>query len=118
MPLFAPVTIAVWPDRSGTSASVHAFELIATRLGRARHEGVAELDGFDLVLDVHDRRPVFPLRSQVHDDPPMADATDGTVSPGSDWESHLGPVDQVLGCVEIWERLSTEREANGGAEAE
>ncbi|HKL29615.1 MAG TPA: hypothetical protein VJ898_10155 [Natrialbaceae archaeon] len=48
----------------------------------------------------------------------MTDVTDRTASPGSDRESHLAHVDQVVGCVEIWERLSADREANRGPEAE
>jgi hypothetical protein len=67
---------------------------------------------------LHDRRPVFRLRAEVHDDPSMSDATDGTASPGSDLESHLDHVDGVVGCVEIWERLSAPREDKRGSEAE
>ncbi|MFT4957678.1 MAG: hypothetical protein ACI9EZ_000993, partial [Halobacteriales archaeon] len=41
----------------------------------------------------------------------MSDTTDEKASPNADRTSPFVSVDGVVGCVEIWEQLSADREA-------
>ncbi|MFT4891158.1 MAG: hypothetical protein ACI9YT_002080 [Halobacteriales archaeon] len=55
---------------------------------------------------------------QRDDEPAMSDARDRTAPSSAGQESHVADVAGVVGCVEIWERLSEVREADREAEAE
>lgn len=48
----------------------------------------------------------------------MSDARDRTAPSSGEGESHVPDVDGVVGCVEIWERLSEVREGDREAEGE
>jgi len=48
----------------------------------------------------------------------MSDATDRTAPSSGEGESHVPDVDEVVGCVEIWERLSSFREGDREAKGE
>lgn len=48
----------------------------------------------------------------------MSDTTDENTSPTADRNSHFVSVDGVVGCVEIWEQLSADREAGRESDSE